>query len=207
MLKIKKIFKIFLLIIIPIITLTWAYYAWTKYINKFWIKLKPSKTITAKEVNFYRQQDLEWGEEKMWNTQLTLGWYGCLLSVIATSLCDLGYETNPKDLNNIFSKNDIYNDNWEIIWYKITSVVPNVDYEYKRLFFSKTIEDDLENGRLPMIKVKYHKRGVFHWVLIVWAEEDDFLIVDPMNSEPELMKLWEHGKVYAYRVLVRKESK
>ena len=59
----------------------------------------------------------------------------------------------------------------------------------------------MAQGRLPIVKVKYHKTGIFHWVLIVGANEEEFLIIDPLVQDEEIIELKTHGRVYAYRVL------
>ncbi len=202
--KLRQILKTTWLISLLIITIVWTYFIKITSIKNYWIIVEPSKTIVPKQVDFYRQDNPEWSEEKIWKTKLSLWGYGCLLSVIATSLCDLGYNTTPKELNSVFSKNNVYDENWEIIWYKIHSVIPEVDYEYKRIFSSSTIEDALEEWLLPMVKVKYHKKGAFHWVLVTWAKNWEFLVADPLESSKSLIPLDEHWKVYAYRVLVNK---
>ena len=203
--KLKRHLEIGLLISLLIMTITWTYFIKIRHIKSYWIKIEPSKNITPKKITFYKQNDPEWEKVKMWDTELSVGWYGCLLSVMATSLCDLGYKFTPKKLNDIFSSGDIYNDNGEIVWYKINTVIPEVDYKYKRIFGSSTIEKALEDNLLPMVKVKYRKKGVFHWVLVVWADRWDFIIVDPLAPNKNLIKLDEHWQVYAYRVLVNKK--
>ena len=90
-----------------------------------------------------------------------------------------------------------------LIWYKIHETVPEVNYTYSRIFSAKTIENDLARGRLPIVNVKYRGGGVSHWVIIIGAEDNDFMIYDQLDRDKEPMPLSEHGNVYSYRVLQR----
>lgn len=92
----------------------------------------------------------------------------------------------------------------DLIWYKINEAVPEVDYRYNRIFNSRTIENDLKKGLLPIVNVRYLGTGVTHWVLIVGAKDGEFIICDPMDDGYSTRLLSEHGNVYAYRVIEKK---
>ncbi|MCG8501316.1 MAG: hypothetical protein MJB12_13025, partial [Firmicutes bacterium] len=124
----------------------------------------------------------------------------------AAALNTLDVETDPQALNNVFADSDVYTPTGEVIWYKIKDAVPGVDYHYQRIFNSRTLENDLRQGKLPIVQVRYHKKGIFHWVLIVGADDEDFLMMDPLQQDKKLTRLNNHGKVYAYRVLHAREE-
>lgn len=176
---------------------------WTK---TFGLDLKPSQVIAPKVVEVNLQNDSRWSEDLLGNSRYSMGGYGCLVSVLATSITDLGYKINAGDLNRKFSEYGIFTNQGEVIWYKISEVFPDVRYRYQRIFNSGTFENDLREGKLPIVMVKYNKTGVFHWVLIVGADENDFLIVDPLNGSKDYMRLSKHGNVYAYRVLEKQNE-
>ena len=179
------------------------YYGRALFIKKIGINVKPTKMFKPYGVNYYLQNDSKWEKNPIGSSRYTMGGHGCLISVLATSMDYLGYETDPQGLNTIFSNQGVYTENGDVIWYKINEAIPQINYEYKRVFESSTIEKDLEEGRLPIVKVKYHKSGIHHWVLIVGADKDGFLISDPLNENKSPMPLGVHGRVYAYRVLVK----
>ena len=87
-----------------------------------------------------------------------------------------------------------------------SEAVPQADYKYSRIFSSSTIEKDLKAGLLPIVNVKFHGGGVTHWVLIIGANDEDFLVCDPLNSNMEPIPLSVHGKVYAYRAIVKSDA-
>lgn len=207
MLNIKKFPKPLLVIIALIITIglvVSAFVTRIMYIKTFGIHIKPTEVIAPKNVEFFLQNDDRWKEDYLGKSKYTIGGYGCLLSIITSACTTLGYETNPKDLNKLLTENDGYTSSGEIIWYKINETLPDIKYDYTRIFNSGTIMKDLKNGYLPIVMVKYHGTGYQHWVLIIGSTKDDFIIIDPLNKDKEFTPLKTHGKVYYYRVLKNK---
>ena len=172
-----------------------------QFIKRFGVKLTPQTEIEPLSETVYLQNDDRWKDEYLAETSYTLGSQGCLTCVVAMDLCYLGYDVIPTDVNEAFIESDAYTQNGELIWYKINSAYDDIEYDYKKLFNSRTISNDLENGILPIVKVRYKKTGIFHWVLIVGADEEDFLILDPLEKSKKPIHLGEHGRVYAYRVI------
>jgi len=201
--RMPKIVKFIVVAIILFGLLFTVYCGRILWIKKFGINIKPSEEIQPYTVEFFIQNDNRWKDFNLGNSNFNIGGYGCLLSVIASSCDYLGYETNPKSLNKVFTDGGVYTDSGDVIWYKINETIPNIKYKYKRNFSRNTIQSDLKNGFLPIVMVKYKKTGIYHWVLIVGSTNDDFLIVDPLNQEKELIPLKTHGNVYAYRVLIQ----
>ena len=180
-----------------------SYSAYAFYIKTWGITLKPGRTYEPVGVMYFLQNDDLWKHEKMGESGYTLGSSGCLISSICSVLQFMGISTHPKDLNSAFSKNNVYNPGGEIIWMNISAVFPDITYDFSRVFGSTTIEAYLRAKQLPLVKVKYHKNGAFHWVVIVGAEENNFIIMDPLYKEKKPLNLSIHGKVYAYRILSR----
>jgi len=170
-------------------------------IKKLGITVRPSSIYEPRDIKVFLQNDPAWKDDTLGNSQFRLGGHGCLVSVLASVMNDLGHETDVKELNQLFTGKGVYNSEGEVIWYKIGEAVPGVTYQYKRVFNGRTLQSDLLQGRLPVVMVRYHKTGVFHWVLIVGSDGEDFLIIDPLKSDKKVAKLGIHGKVYAYRVI------
>ena len=171
-----------------------------KSISTFGLKLTPSRDYEVHAVTYYLQNDPLWADEKVGTTSKQLGSVGCLVSCVASAITDLDSEITPGELNAKLTQVDGYS-GADLIWYKINEAVPSVDYSYSRIFTAKMIEKDLQNGLLPIINVKYNGGFVRHWVLIIGAKDDEFLIYDPLNSDLEPIPLSTHGRVYSYRVL------
>lgn len=192
---------LFITIIILIVGLFFLIYVGKIfYIKNYGLHIKPTSSIKPIQIEYYLQNDNIWSKEKLGKTNYTIGSHGCLLSVIASINSHLYQTTNPKELNDIFIDKDIYDNSGEIIWYKISNALPPLNYSYKRIFSGKTISNNLQENIMSIVKVKYKKHGIFHWVLIVGSTDNDFLIYDPLNADKKYTELYKtHGKVYAYR--------
>jgi len=199
---------LFALVILFIICLVFAagYSGAVIYIKKHGINLKPSREYEpSSHIKIFMQNDSQWAEDSIGKSHYKMKSHGCLVSVIA-SVCEYhGVNMDPGKLNEVFTKNGVYTKDGNVIWYKINSAIPTIDYKYRRIFSRKLIEKDLEKGLLPVVMVKYRGSGIHHWVSIVGASNGEFLIVDPLSSE--IIPLSVHGRVYAYRVLAPVDEK
>ena len=171
------------------------------YIKNYGLSLKPSKDISAHKVTHYLQSDPAWASDKLGDSQSSMGGTGCLVSVLASVLNDLGVDTDPGRLNAALSEAQGFI-NGNVLWSKLHELFPAIDYKSQRIFTSGTLEKALQKDLLPIVKVKYLGGGVSHWLLVVGAAEGEFLVVDPLDKDQELMPLSRHGKIFAYRVLV-----
>lgn len=171
------------------------------WIKSFGIGVLPETAHKPQKVQVFLQNDPQWKDELLGDSGQNLARIGCLVSVLASDIDYLGYKTNPADLNRLFNANGVYTNSGEVIWNKISEAIPNIKYDYMRVFTSRTLENDLKNGRLPIVKVRYNKTGIFHWVLVIGSDNQDFLIMDPLNPNKKAIRLGTHGRVYAYRVL------
>ena len=175
------------------------------YIKTVGLQLKPSKDYEVKSVQYYLQNDAEWGGESIGLSNRKMSGAGCLITCVASAITDLGISITPGDVNLKLTKVDGYQ-GAELIWYKINSAFPEIDYKYSRIFTSATIEKDLQSGLLPIVNVKMNGTGATHWVLIIGAKNREFLAYDPLNPAKEPINLSKHGNVYSYRVLVHADA-
>jgi len=176
------------------------------YIKNVGIELETDVVFDySQDVEYYLQGDSKWGDVRLGNSDSTLAQQGCTISDVAMVLDYFGYETDPGALNEELTQNEAYAEGGYLLWFKLEEMY-SVEYEFKRVFSSGTIEKDLENGDLPILRVKFGENGYEHWVLIVGADGNDFLIMDPLNKDRTLTSLGEYGKVYAYRVIIPNEK-
>lgn len=177
-----------------------AYAGRVHYIKQVGIRLVPSKDHPVTVQQYDLQNDPRWRSDEIGTSTRQMGGTGCLITSVSTAIRNLGVPMDPQELNRLLSGNGGYQ-GADLLWYKIRESVPAVDYHYQRIFTSRTIEQDLEAGLLPIVNVKYYQTGYTHWVLIAGARDGDFLILDPLGDGLTPMRLSEHGKVYAYRVI------
>ena len=165
------------------------------------LELRPSRDFEVKSIQYYLQGDPEWGSDTIGSSNRTMSGAGCLITCVASAIYDLGIPVTPGEVNRRLTEVDGYQ-GADLIWYKINEAFPEIDYEYSRVFSSSRLENDLENGLLPIVNVKINGSGVSHWLLVVGAKDREFLAFDPLNPDKEPIRLTQHGNVYSYRVLV-----
>ena len=196
------IFACILLAVIIIAAIIIATYVCRVYhIRTYGIALRPSRDFAVHDIQYYLQNDAEWSNDQIGNSNSRLGAEGCLIACISSAITDMGIPVNPRQLNQKLTEAGGFQVA-SLIWYKINEACPEVDYRYTRAFSSATMERDMKSGLLPIIRVKYRGSGIDHWLLIVGAKDGEFLVFDPLNSEKKPINLSVHGRVYTYRVLV-----
>jgi len=131
-----------------------------------------------------------------------MGGSGCLVSCIASALGTLGVATDPGRVNQAFTAAGVYDAEGDVVWKHITRAYPRVGYRYSRVFDAKRIEADLRSGLRPLLGVGYLGGSAQHWVEVVGADGQDFLVMDPLARERAPIPLSRHGRVFYYRVLV-----
>lgn len=171
------------------------------------VSASESHNIQLAITKFY-QNDPEWGSDKIGSTSYNLKSSGCLVSLVAVVLDQLGYQVTPGSLNRQFNQNGIYTEEGFIYWDYIKKIYPSVT----SLLYNHTVSADfvlevLKKGRLPIVKIKSVETGGVHWVLIKGIEKEAYVIFDPYkrkNSLPD--KLSFHGKILSLRILFQEEK-
>ncbi len=201
--KISK-FKIGVLLLALVLLILVGYVIVVFYIKNIGIELNTDKNFDySREIEYFLQNDSNWANQKLGDSDSTLAEQGCTIADVAMVLSYLGNEITPAILNEKLMQNKAYTENGNLLWYKLEEIYP-VKYKFKRVFSAGTLESDLKDGILPIMRVKYGKNGLEHWVLVVGADGKDFLIMDPLNKNKTLTRLGEYGRVYAYRAIVPK---
>jgi hypothetical protein len=188
--------------VLSIIIIIFGIYLLRHLVTKnFGIDVKPTHSVDVIETNVFLQNEENWQDDIMGNSNCNMGSYGCTTTSITMVLNKLGYNDTPKITNEKFTNENVYTNDGKIIWKNISSAYDNVDYSYSRTFSGRTLTRLLDNKNLPIVQVKYNHTSIFHWVLIVGATDKEFLIIDPLNKSKEPIELSTHGKVFAYRIL------
>lgn len=164
------------------------------------LDVTPETVIPPKAVRAFLQNDARWSSDKLGDSEFSLGGHGCLVCCIASSLCGLGIDTDPKSVNEALAKAGAYTPEGEVVWNKLKDAF-GAGYSYRNDFSAGTLEKLLQKGLLPIVRVKYKGTGAEHWVLLVGSGREDFLALDPLEPSGEPIPLKTHGRVYAYRVL------
>ena len=166
--------------------------------------LKPTSDIPIADINYYYQRNPIWTNDIIGKSNSTIGAEGCLLTCVSISAEKItGKNTTPKDFNTAMTKVDGFDEKAILLWEKVGQAVESLCYQIKESFSVKTIEDDLKGGYFPLVKVKLGGIGPTHWVMIIGSKDGEFMIHDPLSNKQTALPLSTHGKIYAYRIIVK----
>lgn len=163
------------------------------------VRLMPEREYVVNDlITSYYQRDSEWKDERLGNSSYTIGSSGCLLTCITSAISDTEEKTTPKELNKIFSEKGVYDENGNLQW----GILDEIDGFHTEVYseVSQDIVDEcLEKGRYPIVKVRtMHGTGANHYVLIVGAENGEYICMDPLKGS--FTTLEEYGKkIFAVR--------
>lgn len=160
--------------------------------------------LLLKEAVAYRQDDMRWADDRLGDSAFTMKSSGCLVSCIASAVSmQTDEEITPGELNRIFSEKHVYDGEGNIQWTAIRQV-PGYSAEVFADVSGTEIEECLEAGNYPIVRVRVKGVGSFHYVLLVGRQDGEYLCMDPL--EDNVTKLSDYGnRVYAVRLVCRYE--
>lgn len=150
------------------------------------------------EAVLYRQDDERWGDDQLGDSQYTMASSGCLVSCIASALSmESGEEETPGSLNGKFSGMQAYDAEGNLQWQPLSE-----GGEYRADVYGEVSADIIDacllQGHYPIVRVRMYALGNIHYVLIVGAEDGEYLCMDPLRDE--ITRLSNYGsRVYAVR--------
>ena len=106
------------------------------------------------------------------------------------------------ELNRRFSDAQVYTDNGAVIWDRIPDAVPETVSYVAEEVRREEIDQFLAQGIFPVVKVRVGGTGAFHWVLLIGADENSYLCMDPLREDQSPVSLEEfQNRVYAMRAV------
>ena len=131
------------------------------------VTLKPSKfSLPAKEVTAYRQDDAAWADDLLGTSAYTMKSSGCLVSCIASAVSmETGTAVTPGSLNAIFSEKGVYDSEGNIQWAALDALEGFTAEVYQEVSQSD-LDACLAAGQYPIVRVRMHGLGSFHYVQI-----------------------------------------
>lgn len=169
------------------------------------IAIKPGKDYPAGTVAAYRQKDERWKDDRLGGSVYRMGGSGCLTSCIASALTTqylasgCGRSLTAGELNQLFGEKDVYDGDGNIVWNQIVKALPEAEVLVASAVTEEEIESLLAQGHYPIVKVKVGGKGAPHWVLLAGSENGEYLCMDPLAEEGNLIPLSRHGGV-VYRM-------
>ncbi len=165
------------------------------------VTVKPGRLqLTVGEVAACRQDDEIWAEDTLGDSGYTMRSSGCLVTCIASAVSmETGSLTTPGAVNTVFSRKHVYDSEGNIQWSAIDGI-EGYRAEVFQEVSEAVIEQCLAAGHYPIVRVRMHGLGNYHYVLVVGTEEGDYVCMDPL--EDSLTRLSDYlSRVYAVRVV------
>lgn len=183
----------------------WRWQRWQEEWNRLGI-LEPSGGLFFQprlelKVPIFRQADERWRDDRLGNTQATLGAEGCAVASAAMVLATYGVDTDPGRLNKLVTEANGYVGNGWLEWEKAAEVTGNVARKvYEDLPSYRLIDENLRYGNPVIVRLRT-EGGTTHFVVIAGKEGYDYLTRDPGSGAAKgLYPLSEFGsKIDALR--------
>lgn len=134
------------------------------------------------------QSDGRWSLNKIGNTALTLGRWGCTITCLSMFSSFYGCYKSPAEIAKMPG---LFDAQGRIYWGAIEKAFGGkikFVYRYggqgKAVFNRKAILASLENS--PNTTVMLEVRNFSHWVAVVGVYGDDFYVIDPIDGKKKL---------------------
>jgi len=122
----------------------------------------------------FLQKDPRWGAERLGKSTDTMASDGCLVTATSMALANLGFQTNPSDLNARLTQTDSFTPRGWLIWDGIRKVTAGR---------AEAVYHDgvcMLNGQYPLVQF-YLKNGRSHWAMILKRDARGYHMRDPLR--------------------------
>lgn len=172
------------------------------------VKIYPQQEAELPDMIYFLQADSEWAEDHLGGAGDTMASSGCLVSSLAAGLdmqakeLGLDFYMTAGELNEVFSREQVYTDSGAVIWGQIPSAVAGTECYVAERVKAEEIDRLLSQGIYPVVKVRVAGVGAYHWVLVTGTGEEGYLCMDPMCESREPVWLSQFGnRVYSMRAV------
>lgn len=129
----------------------------------------------------FLQKDPRWGSERLGKSSDTMASDGCLVTATSMALANLGFQTNPSDLNARLTQADSFTPRGWLIWDGIRKVTAG---RAEAIFHDEVSEDIIDscmrNAQYPLVQF-YLKNGRSHWAMILRRDARGYHMRDPLR--------------------------
>lgn len=137
--------------------------------------------LVLRDSVIYSQVDPRWGSDRLGNSSDSMARGGCLVTAASMALTNLGFQTDPKDLNQRLTQTKSFTKNGWLIWDGIRRVT---DGRAIATYYDKvdapTIDGCMRRGHYPLVQF-YLPNGRSHWAMIVKHDERGYHMRDPLR--------------------------
>jgi len=134
-------------------------------------------------MNQYSQNDDQWKNIKHGTSNSTIGLTGCTITALAMMLQSIGYEENPKTVNQKLTDNDGYASGNLILWSTINKIWPRAKWVWRGWSYTDDdnikVADAIKKYGSCLVEVDGSPiGGTKHWVLYIGNQR----LIDPWDG-------------------------
>ena len=142
----------------------------------------PRGALALPDRSAFYQKDARWAAESLGRTSDTMGSHGCLVTATSMALANLGFQTNPSDLNGRLTQVDGFTKNGWLIWDGIGKVTGGrAAAQYYDDVSEDIINSCMREGDYPLVQF-YLKNGRSHWAVILKRDARGYHMRDPLRE-------------------------
>lgn len=208
----KKRRKIWLLIVIIVVLLAGLGTGYVLYRRQSAAPVSVETTLeyAPENVVFFYQKDDAWKSDKLGDSKYTMNGSGCLTCCVAAVLQMQGFsvdglsaDADAGEMNRFFSEHGVYDSEGNLQWDVLEQATGiSVTKKDASELADGELDEYLEDGCYPIVRVRVGGTGSYHYVLIVGSTDGEYWCMDPLEEEKTLVPLSDFGgKIYAVRFL------
>ncbi|WP_371396300.1 hypothetical protein [Fretibacter rubidus] len=143
----------------------------------------PAGTLALPDRVAFLQKDKRWGGDRLGGTKHeTIATDGCVVTATAMALTNLGFETNPGDLNARLIAEDSFTSRGWLIWDGIRKVTDGGAYaKFYNTVSADIIDGCLADGYYPLTRFVL-PNGRTHWAMVVARDGRGYHMRDPLRQ-------------------------
>ena len=129
----------------------------------------------------FLQKDPRWGSDQLGHSADSMASDGCLVTATSMALANLGFQTNPKDLNARLTETDSFTPRGWLIWDGIRKVTAGrAEAVFHDEVSEQIINGCMMDGQYPLVQF-YLKNGRSHWAMVVKRDAQGYHMRDPLR--------------------------
>lgn len=142
----------------------------------------PSGTLALPDRAAFLQKDTRWGHHTLGGSGERLSTHGCVVTSAAIALANLGFETDPADLNARLKENGGFNNRGWFVWDSIAKVTDGAAHaKYYDTVSADIIDSCLADGYYPLTRF-FLPNGRTHWAVVIARDGRGYHMRDPLRK-------------------------
>lgn len=130
----------------------------------------------------FMQDDPRWGKDRLGPTKASMAAEGCVITSVAMALGNLGFPTNPGDLNKRLTATDNFTPRGWLIWNGVSDVTDGAaKAHYYDTVSEPLIQSCIARGDYPLVRFTL-ANGRSHWAMILGRTSQGFYMRDPLRD-------------------------